>query len=163
MATIKQKVNACQKKCLLSASTEIIHVRLNLSNLSLSHSSSAESFCSWEWTADPQPGFPHAVKELVSLEIKSLQQNEEVVMPRKLPIMQKMHKAIIISTWTVCILGILPCCMHCGAGRSFVSSASVENHPLLVCFHPHPFPAWERLFSPLLGILCSLWTEEEDC
>lgn len=46
MATIKQKVSAWQEKCLLYASTEIANMRLNIPNLSLFHSSSAESFCS---------------------------------------------------------------------------------------------------------------------
>lgn len=48
MAMIKQKVSAWQEKCLLYASTEIANMRLNIPNLSLPHSSSAESFCSWE-------------------------------------------------------------------------------------------------------------------
>lgn len=47
MARIK-KVSAWQEKCLFYASTEIGNMRLNIPNLSLSHSSSAESFCSWE-------------------------------------------------------------------------------------------------------------------
>lgn len=48
MATLKQKVSGWQEKCLLYASTEIANMRLNIPNLSLSHSSSTESFCLWE-------------------------------------------------------------------------------------------------------------------
>lgn len=48
MATLKQKVSAWQEKYLLYASSEIASIRLNIPILSLSHSSSTESFCSWE-------------------------------------------------------------------------------------------------------------------
>lgn len=45
---IKKKVSAWQEKCLLCASIATANMRSNIPNLSLSHSSSAESFCSWE-------------------------------------------------------------------------------------------------------------------
>lgn len=48
LTRIKKKVSAWQEKCLLCASIASANMKSNIPNLSLAHSSSAESFCSWE-------------------------------------------------------------------------------------------------------------------
>lgn len=61
-------------------------------------------------TPPTPPQLSNEVRIVLLKIIESLQQMKEVVVPRKLPNTQKMRKATIISTYIVCILGILPCC-----------------------------------------------------
>lgn len=67
LTRIKKKVSAWQEKCLLCASIATAYMRSSIPNVSLSHSSSAESFCFWKWAVNPQPVHLQATKKLLLL------------------------------------------------------------------------------------------------
>lgn len=56
--------------------------------------------------------------------LESLQQTKEGVAPRRVPNIKKMQKELIIGTYIVCILGMLPCCHALWSWKKFCKSVS---------------------------------------